>query len=1151
MNMNLRLSLFALSLGFIAVVWPWNQSSAAVKTSVTSGNWSSSTCWSPSGAPTNTDSVVIQSGHTISVDGNRTIGLVTIQPGGILTWPTNNPKTLTINGDIAVNGTLNMIGDLTLAASKNVTVGSSGSVVWDPKSNTLAGSTFFTNGIESYQASSTLQIKKWYDYNVPLGSVVSSHFGNLKLNSISGNTIFEWNQNNWFETRRVLGTLTIETAWITLDKSGSMTTTPFQAIVLSSINSSLYGHVGTHPGTATITASSITNNGGEFAALVDGNGNMNVQVSGNITNTGFFNVIYNTGVANVGNGNANLTVGGSFSQTAGDTRFIYNVSTTQCGLFQATVNDLSISGGFFTGQTGVNANTTSNCTLQVVNHFTASFTANSNIFRGLSLTSIGNSINNYGFVMLVGGNLVLGGSPNAEFTGSAGKGNEIISIGGNMNVSGATNCFNYPLTTASHALTMTVDGSMSQSGGTLYFSREAGNANVTVSSSLSISGGSMNLKGSTGSTVMTVSGSGTLSGGTLTVHNNTTTTTSDISKLNILGTFLQSGGTLQFDNNTSNSNADQEVYLKGSSVNFSGSGVITRASAGTGTSFGRMYFSSNGNQTYTRTNGHSITQVKQSVLSNCTLYVAQGPVQVASHPVAATDFFSIRSGSRVEMNDQCFLSNNLYPNCGIQVDSAGTLSLTHTNGMYNGTANATIASTGNMDFTLDSRSVVEYKASSNQIVTGINNGLAPHQQHRYGILKINLQGPSTSYAYPTSSHVEIRSQLQLENGEFNLNGYPITINNGNPDGIIRNSGYVKSETNLPDNGSKIIWNNIQSGVHIFPFGTSSGYFPVEFKPLNDLGTSVGISTRSTLATSNEPLPVLVPLDGDLSSPPIQANTTHGLNEAIDRWWDFDMSPTMSADITLRYNGTENTLPAPANTGALGIASWNTTAWNLPSGTGIGTTSGIGVTSGYGLTGLNHVLITSQTIVLPVELLEFSVKKSGPDQVSITWSTASEKNNDYFTVERSHDGVNFQPLIEVPGSGNSNQQRYYSAIDNDPFPGLSYYRLSQTDYDGSSSHSEIRFIQFQSSAASQPVSVDKIGPNPFENNVDLVVTLKNPGAIELTVHDMTGKIVWNQKESGYAGSNSIHLENIGFLSRGTYFLEIESNHEIISQKIIRK
>lgn len=1151
MNMNLRLSLFALSLGIIAVAWPWNQSLATVKTSVASGNWSSSTCWSPSGMPANTDSVVIQSGHTLTVDGNRTIGLVTIQSGGTLTWPTNNPKTLTVNGAITVNGTLNMIGDLTLAASKNVTVGPTGTVVWDPKSNTLAGSTFFTNGIENYQSTSTLQIKKWYDYNVPLGSVVSSHFGNLILNSISGNNIYEWNQNNWFETRRVLGTLTIETAWITLDKSGSMTTTAFQSIVLSSINSYLYGHVGTHPGTATITASSITNNGGEFSALVDGNGNMNVQVSGNITNTGFFNVIYNTGVANVGNGNANLTVGGTFSQTAGDTRFIYNVSTTQCGLFQATLNDLSISGGFFAGQTGVNTTTTSNCSLQVVNHFTTAFTANTNIFRGLSLTSIGSSINNYGFVMLVGGNLVLGGSPSAEFTGSAGKGNEIISIAGNMNVSGATNCFNFPLSTAAHALSMTVNGSLIQSGGTLYFSREVGNASVTVSSSLSLSGGSMNLKGSTGSTVMTVSGSGTISGGTLTVHNNTATTTTDISKLNILGAFLHSGGTLQFDNNTSNSNADQEVYLKGSSVNFSGTGVITRASAGTGTSFGRLYFSSNGNQTYARTSGHSITQVKQSVLSNCTLSVSQGPALVASHAAAATDFFRICSGGRVEMGDQSFLSNSLYPNCGIQVDSSGTLSLTHSAGMYNGTANATIASTGNMDFSLDSRSVVEYKANTNQIVTGINNGLAPHQQHRYGILKINLQGPSTTYAYPTSAHVEIRTQLQLENGEFNLNGFPITINNGNTDGIIRNAGYVKSETNLPDNSSKIIWNNIQSGVHIFPFGTVSGYFPVDFKPLNDLGTSVGISTRSTLVTSNEPLPVLVPLDGAVSSPPIQANTPHGLNEALDRWWDFDMSPNMSADITLRYSGTENTLPAPANSGSLGIANWNASTWNLPSGNGNGTTSGIGAVSGYGLTGLNHVLITSQSIVLPVELLEFSVKKSGPDQVSITWSTASEKNNDYFTVERSQNGVDFQPLLEVPGSGNSNQQRSYSAIDNDPFPGLSYYRLSQTDYDGSTSHSEVRYVQFQSSASAKPVSIDKIGPNPFENNVDLIVTLKSPGPIDLTVHDLTGKMVWKQSESGIAGSNSIHLENIGFLARGSYFLEIESNHEIISQKIIRK
>ncbi|MFM7726040.1 MAG: hypothetical protein ACKO7B_05030, partial [Flavobacteriales bacterium] len=358
--------------------------------------------------------------------------------------PSNNPRVLTVNGAITVNGTLNMCGDILYNNARTVTIGAGGTLIWNPATNTLGGATLFTNGIENYDLTSNLIIKKWHDYAAtPISSVVSCDFGNLTLNSpISNNAIAEWNQNNGFETRKVLGTLTIDAGWITLDKSGSTTNTLLNNVVLTSTNSYLYAHNGTHPGTANVTMSSLTNNGGTFWGLNNGNGNFQLTINGNLTNSGSIKLINNSGVANVSSGNAFLTVTNNFSQTAGDTRFIYNVSTINSGVYSATIGSMNFTGGTFMGQTGVHTGT-GTCTLNVLNNLTIAFAATSDIFRGISMTTIGTTNNTAKFEMNVGGSLIVSGPATSEFTTSAATGTETVGITNNYTVSGGTNNFNY------------------------------------------------------------------------------------------------------------------------------------------------------------------------------------------------------------------------------------------------------------------------------------------------------------------------------------------------------------------------------------------------------------------------------------------------------------------------------------------------------------------------------------------------------------------------------------------------------------------------------------------------------------------------------------------------------------------------------------
>lgn len=94
--------------------------------------------------------------------------------------------------------------------------------------------------------------------------------------------------------------------------------------------------------------------------------------------------------------------------------------------------------------------------------------------------------------------------------------------------------------------------------------------------------------------------------------------------------------------------------------------------------------------------------------------------------------------------------------------------------------------------------------------------------------------------------------------------------------------------------------------------------------------------------------------------------------------------------------------------------------------------------------------------LPVELVSFDAINQ-LDHVVTEWETENEINNDFFTVERSDDGKNWHQIGIVDGAGNSEVNLTYEFIDERPLPGLSYYRLMQTDFDGQTSHSEVRSV----------------------------------------------------------------------------------------------
>ncbi|HXP52905.1 MAG TPA: T9SS type A sorting domain-containing protein, partial [Bacteroidia bacterium] len=183
-------------------------------------------------------------------------------------------------------------------------------------------------------------------------------------------------------------------------------------------------------------------------------------------------------------------------------------------------------------------------------------------------------------------------------------------------------------------------------------------------------------------------------------------------------------------------------------------------------------------------------------------------------------------------------------------------------------------------------------------------------------------------------------------------------------------------------------------------------------------------------------------------------------------------------------------------------------------------------------------------VLPIKLLSFdAIYNQSNGVVDLTWETATEVNNKEFTIEKSKDGIDWVYVTSQPGAGNSTTNRYYSAVDEQPYLGVSYYRLKQTDFDGHYTYSNIA-----------PVSIDEILtrmlviPNPANNSVAVSFNCNTPGTGEMNVYDCTGRMVYSKELTTLKGINSI-LFNVSEYSNGVYFITVNTAQNQYTAKLV--
>jgi hypothetical protein len=315
--------------------------------------------------------------------------------------------------------------------------------------------------------------------------------------------------------------------------------------------------------------------------------------------------------------------------------------------------------------------------------------------------------------------------------------------------------------------------------------------------------------------------------------------------------------------------------------------------------------------------------------------------------------------------------------------------------------------------------------------------------------------------------------------------------------------YVVTATNLPHNGDFTDYLNITNFQFNIPLGSTIS------------GIEVNVE-RSDINGKSKDSKVSIIKGGSITT----------LNKAQSPAW----------------SGTDNVQNYGGN-----IDLWSNT-WNVSdvNSTGFGFAFSAKRTGGGGQPTSSKIDQVSITVYytnpLPIQLLEFTAKYTG-EEVNLKWETASEINNDYFSIERSNDGVNFETVATIKGANNSTINKEYSFTDETPLFGTSYYRLKQTDFDGKSE-------TFKTVAVTKMGKLNQsesmvVYSNHFDESLTAKVQLTERGSVEIQVISINGGNIISQNFQAEEGMNLLELNANGILKAGVYIIRLVKDNKVLA------
>lgn len=383
------------------------------------------------------------------------------------------------------------------------------------------------------------------------------------------------------------------------------------------------------------------------------------------------------------------------------------------------------------------------------------------------------------------------------------------------------------------------------------------------------------------------------------------------------------------------------------------------------------------------------------------------------------------------------------------------------------------------------------------------------------------------------------------NNPLELNSNTFVIANASNASISGTSYIVSESTNA---NSKLQWNvGNSTGTYVFPFG-------------NAMGTAIPFTFNITTAgiqSSSGNITVCTYPTSDINSPYVNGvshmnmeNGGNGPLATLDRWWVIDANNYATkpiSNMTFGYADVDLTGNALSEDG-LKAQRWDASlnngvgGWNPPDYFGANT-----VNMSANRVTVNNVTNYSPWVLqddlsagnspLPIELLDFAANCNG-DVVTINWTTATETNNNYFTIQRSENMVTFDDIAVVEGAGNSNAPLSYSANDEFPISGKTvYYRLMQTDYNGAF---EI-FNPVATMCVTKQNDVITIYPNPANDvlNIRMDVSSNDRGVVN--VYNSIGQVVKTIAIEPTPGQNTYTL-SVGDMAHGQYFVSFSMDNK---------
>lgn len=327
----------------------------------------------------------------------------------------------------------------------------------------------------------------------------------------------------------------------------------------------------------------------------------------------------------------------------------------------------------------------------------------------------------------------------------------------------------------------------------------------------------------------------------------------------------------------------------------------------------------------------------------------------------------------------------------------------------------------------------------------------------------------------------------------------------------------------------------------FPIGSEEYYEPVTITFTGAMGLTTYIDARFTVSDEN-PVPV---------APPLTVNGTEIIEFLDYGYWTLtpdDGAPVYDITLVSRGHSNGGSVASQHAVFKRDAGVW-TSAGTHDNSTQTGTGTDAITVKRSGFTGFSDFIIgRNADEPLPVGLISFTAVVE-ENKVLLRWETQTETGNDFFTVERSLDGIDFVEIARVTGAGDCNEVQVYSAVDSIPFSGNMYYRLKQTDFDGSVAYSGV--ISIDSGQTEMSENDDFLFyPNPVRRG-DRLLLLLNPVMerglqIKVRIADVTGAVY---DMPGIRNRNRILVETNRLTQGGLYLLFVETETDVAVKKLV--